>query len=104
MAGPAGEDQVRRALRQALPEAEETKMATLAQQWFEQGRAEGHAKGHAEGIQTGEQKVLIRLLERRFGPLPEPWRERIADADADTLLVWSERVLTARRLEEVFAE
>lgn len=98
------EDQVRRALRQALPEAEETKMATLAQQWFEQGRAEGHAEGHAEGIQTGEQKMLIRLLERRFGPLPETWRERIAAADAETLLVWSERLLTARRLEEVFAE
>ena len=58
--------------------------------------------GFAERFtQQGEAKVITRLLERRFGPLPEEARRRIERADAETLLEWSERVLTAQSLEEV---
>ena len=45
--------------------------------------------------------MLLRLLTLKFGPLPEPVRTRIESADADTLLRWSERVLTADQLEDV---
>ena len=54
-----------------------------------------------EGIGQGEARVLLRLLTLKFGPLPEPVRARIESADADTLLRWSERVLTADQLEDV---
>ena len=59
-------------------------------------------KGREEGIGQGEARVLLRQLTLKFGPLPEPVRARIESADADTLLRWSERVLSADQLDEVF--
>ena len=48
--------------------------------------------------------MLLRLLERRFGKVPKAYQTHIATADADTLLLWSERVLFAQRLADVFSE
>lgn len=48
--------------------------------------------------------MLLRLLERRFGNVPKTYQTRITAADADTLLLWSERVLFAQRLADVFSE
>ncbi|MGA7978724.1 MAG: DUF4351 domain-containing protein [Chromatiaceae bacterium] len=45
--------------------------------------------------------MLLRLLERKFGALPEPIRRRIKTADAQTLLALSERVLTATCPDEI---
>jgi hypothetical protein len=58
-------------------------------------------QGLEQGLQRGEAQMLLRLLARKFGAVPEGVRRRIKGADAETLLVWSERVLTAERLEEV---
>ena len=46
-------------------------------------------------------QVLLHLMERKFGPLADTVRERIEHADADTLLAWSERILTAEIPEDV---
>jgi hypothetical protein len=46
--------------------------------------------------------MLLRLLTLRFGVLPQSARAQVESADADTLLRWSERVLTASTLDEVF--
>jgi hypothetical protein len=46
--------------------------------------------------------VLLRLLERKFGPTSAKLRQRIQEADAETLLNWSERILTAETPEAVF--
>jgi hypothetical protein len=54
----------------------------------------------AKGMETGEARILLRLLTLKFGPLPEAVQARVASADADTLLRWSERVLTAGTLGE----
>ena len=43
-------------------------------------------------------------MERRFGPLDEALRERIRAADAETLLQWSDRILTAVAPEDVVKE
>jgi hypothetical protein len=56
-----------------------------------------------EGRQEGEARFLLRLLERKFGRVDPQTRRRVRDADAERLLLWGERVLTAERLEEVFA-
>jgi len=37
----------------------------------------------------------------KFGALPDDVRQRIEQASEQTLLEWSERVLTAGRLDEV---
>ena len=60
------------------------------------------AEGEARGIAKGEAKSLIRLLERRFGLLPQDVKDRIAGADLDQLDAWIDRVLDAKSLEDLF--
>ena len=54
-----------------------------------------------QGTQEGEARMLLRQLKRKFGEVPEPVERRIESADADTLLEWADRILTARSLEDV---
>jgi predicted transposase YdaD len=103
-------DTVVDALRRAKPERWEAVMGTVAEEIFNEGMAEGIAKGKAEGIAEGiakgkaqEQAVLLlRLLERRFGPLPNTTRRRIATATPDALQSWFDAALDAADLDEVF--
>ena len=59
-------------------------------------------EGRVEGRVEGEAVMLLRLLDRKFHTLPESARQRIAAADAETLLVWGERVLDANSLDEIW--
>lgn len=59
-------------------------------------------EAYAAGIKDGEQKVLLRQLERRFGVLPEWVLERVKQADSATLEEASLRLLDAANLAEVF--
>ncbi len=100
------ERDIGQALNEVLPLLEEKFMPTLAEKWLEQGRQEARAEIATlteKWLEAGERRVLLRQLELRFGSLPEAYRERIATADPDTLLVWGERVLSAHQLEEIFA-
>ena len=55
-----------------------------------------------EGEQRGEVRVLLRQMRLKFGEIPEDVRRRVEQAEADTLLTWSERILTAERIEDIF--
>jgi uncharacterized protein DUF4351 len=57
-----------------------------------------------EGRQEGEARVVLRLLRLKFGPLEPETEERVRSADADRLLEWGERVLTAQSLQDVFKD
>jgi hypothetical protein len=57
-----------------------------------------------QGFQRGEARILTALLRLRFGELPAAVHQHIETADADTLLRWSERVLTAATLDEILAD
>jgi hypothetical protein len=57
-----------------------------------------------EWTREGEVKMLVRLLESKFGGLRVDDRERIEAADAERLLDWGERVLTAKSLSDVFGD
>jgi hypothetical protein len=72
-------------------------MTRFAERFIQQGIKQGRE----EGIEQGEARVLLRLLTLKFGPLPEAVQARVVSADADTLLRWSERVLTSGTLDEV---
>lgn len=63
----------------------------------------GIAKGMQQGMQQGEAAVITRLLERRFGKISQQYMQRINLADADTLLLWADRLLNVKTLDEVFA-
>ena len=58
--------------------------------------------GIQKGRQEGEAAVLLRLIALKFGPPSEDVRARIEAADADTLLDWSARILTAERVDDIF--
>ena len=65
---------------------------------------EGHLEGRMEGQVEGEATLLMRLLERRFGPLSTALKQRIASTDAETLLTYGDRVLDAKTLDDVFGD
>jgi predicted transposase YdaD len=79
------------------PEAEEVYMSTA-----DMLRAEGRAEGIAKGVDKGVAHVLVRQLTRRFGAVPDEVRERIDAAPLEQLEAWSDRVLDAKTLDEVF--
>ncbi len=82
-------------------------LAERVQEWTEQWKEEGLRKGREEGLQQGlqmgEAALLLRLLEKRFGPLAEEVKAKVQAADAETLLTWGDRVLFAETLDEVFS-
>jgi hypothetical protein len=99
--------------RQRYPE-EVAEMTRFAERFMEKGREEGLEQGLErgleqgleqgvkKGIRQGEAQMLLRQLTLRFGDLPQSAREHVESADPDTLLRWSERILTASTLDEVF--
>ena len=68
---------------------------------MERGMERGIEKGIEKGMERGEARMLLRLLCLKYGDLPEALVQRVEEADQAALLRWSERVLTAARLEEV---
>jgi len=62
----------------------------------------GIQKGLEQGRKQGEAAMLLRQMALKFGPPSEEVRARIEAADADTLLDWSARILTAERVEDIF--
>jgi len=101
-------EDMRTVAREQLSPKEEEEIMTVAEklrkEGMQEGRQEGKQEGKREGKQEGECTVLRRQLENRFGEIPPEYRRRLEQADSETLLKWSERVLTATSLEEVFAE
>jgi hypothetical protein len=89
------DDNERASVARAYPD-EVNIMGSFAERYIQQGREEGE--------QQGEAKILLRLLQLKFGDIPEAVRSRIEGADTQTLLAWSERVLTAASIEQVIAD
>jgi len=77
------------------------KLITQAQARLEaQVRAEGMAKGRAEG----KAETVVKVLERRFGPLSPAKRAEILGTDSQRLDVLLDRVFEAPDLASLFAE
>lgn len=77
-------------------------------QWIEEGREEGRAegweagrtKGRAEGRAEARAEVLLKLVQLKFGALPDSAEEKVRRASLEELDRWAERVLSAQSLEE----
>ena len=67
-----------------------------------EGRKEGIKEGRTEGIAEGKRSTLVRLLERKFGGLPEGIRTQVEQI-TDIVLLDSllDKVLTAASVEEM---
>ena len=86
-----------------LPEME-LKKTRFYQEVFGEGRQEGRQEGWQEGRQGGVADTLLRQVTAKFGPPPPATRHRLESADTDTLLRWSERILSATSLDEFFED
>jgi predicted transposase YdaD len=95
-------DVLHEALRRLVPKREERIMGGFAQPYFDKGKAEGIAEGIAEGEARGRAKILSRLLEKRFGALPQSIQQQIAAADVVSIEAWVDRALDAPDLRSVF--
>jgi hypothetical protein len=74
----------------------------FASEWCNDLINKGRRQGVKQGIEQGHRAILERLLRARFGDLDDATRSRLAKARATDLTRWAERVLTARRLADVF--
>ncbi len=66
------------------------------------GIEKGYKQGKLEGWQKGEAAILIRQLTLKFKIIPDNYRQKLLQADAETLLQWSEQIFDANTIEEVF--
>lgn len=69
---------------------------------IERGRERWMAEGKAEGKTEGRIETLTRQLTRRFGPVPEWAADRLRAATPEQLDQWTDLVLDAASLSEVF--
>lgn len=81
---------------------EEAKTMVSFQSRFEQiGEERGEQIGEQRGRQLGQAETLLTLMRAKFGPVPDPIRERVEQADPETLLRWSIRILTEDSIDGV---
>jgi hypothetical protein len=76
--------------------AMKNKFVSTAQQIRNEGRAEGKAEGKVAS--------LLRLITRRFGAPADAFVARLHDATDDDLDRWTDRILDAASLADVFAD
>lgn len=81
-----------------------TMLAEKIDSWNDKIREEGRKEGLQEGLREGRAGVLLRQLRFKFSSLSPEVEERVLSTDADRLLEWSDRVLTAERLQDVFGD
>ncbi len=75
------------------------RVKTWTKPWWE----EGFKEGIEQGIEQGEAAVLAKLLNKRFGPLPEWANEKLQQASREQLDNWAEQIFDAASLEQFFA-
>ena len=68
------------------------------------GRQQGLQEGMQQGIQQGEYTILQHQLQRKFRHVPPRYLAMLLKADSETLLRWSEMILEAKSLAEIFEE
>jgi Domain of unknown function (DUF4351) len=88
---------LRDVLKEIVPDQEARIMSIAAEEW----KAEGIQIGQAMGKAEGKADMLLRLLQRRFGALPEATQARVLRASEDQLNEWAENILDAPTLDMV---
>ncbi|MEZ4266085.1 MAG: Rpn family recombination-promoting nuclease/putative transposase [Myxococcota bacterium] len=88
------------------PDLKEIVMST-AERLRNEGRVKGREEGRQEGIEIGAlaamRRILLRLIQLRLGPPTREVQDRIAVATEPELARWTERVIDAATIDELFA-
>jgi hypothetical protein len=67
-------------------------------------RQEGVSEGLSKGMPKGQTKTLLRLLHKRFGPLPDDVVARVQAAPEAELDRLTDRILDVDSLEALLAD
>ncbi len=88
----------------AIEELHEVKtmLAERVKEWNRQSMEKGMQKGLQQGLRQGARQILVRQLETKFGTIPNEIAHRLEQADEEQIMQWSERILTADSLGDVF--
>lgn len=116
VATPAGRDAIRLLMEYVEGGKDAAETAKELLQIIEQSSASRAAKeavmsiaeqlkslGMRDGIEKGIERTLRRQLTLKFGELPDDVVTRLGTATEPELELWTDRVLTAQSLDEVFA-
>jgi hypothetical protein len=76
----------------------------LREEGVQEGLQKGVQEGLQKGVQEGEARMLLQLLRLKFGSLTPEIEERVGSANADSLLEWGARVLSAGTLADIFED
>ncbi len=71
--------------------------------WFPQSRKQGRIEGRAEGQAEGIKATLLKLLHIKFGSVPVWVKDRIDTAETPMLDRWTEQILAAQSIDDLFA-
>lgn len=93
---PEGRSEVIKALRKGLGPKVEAAVMNYKEFWEE--------SGWQRGMVEGQRSLLLKMLTRLFGELPEDVAHRVEAASTDEISVWAERVLGAKSLADVLGE
>ena len=84
----------------------DTMLAESLREWkigyLEEGRKEGVKAGLKEGRKEGKAELVLRQVRQRFGRVDDTTRRRIEVADEEALLRCADRILTVRKLSDLF--
>jgi hypothetical protein len=61
-------------------------------------------KGEAVGIEKGKRQLVLRLLEKQFGPLPQQVRQRVEGFNTERLEELAEAIVEGKSLRELGLE
>lgn len=71
------------------------------EQGREQGLEQGLEQGREQGLKLGEQKLLRRQIEKRFGPLPEWADAHLACLSIHEIEALGERIFDVPSIESL---
>ena len=77
-------------------------MTNRFEEWKERQRLAGVEQGMEQGRMEGERKLVMRLIQDRFGDLPVAYRLRLQSASQTDLEDLADRVLDATSLDDLF--
>ncbi len=99
-----GAEELRRLVAREVGKDVEEAIVTTADMLRAEGRSEGLREGRSEGLREGQRAMLLKLLSKRFGALPEDAVARVNAAGPAELDAWFDRLLTAASLAEVLGD
>jgi predicted transposase YdaD len=93
---------LREMLTEVVPNKAE-RLMSIAEQCVAEGRAEGIVQGRCEGRVEGRVELILHMMTRRFGPVPDAYRRKIMGGTLEELDAWADALLDAKTLDEVLA-